>query len=114
MANLNNVAILVSRSCADGADNMGIAKKNSEAEICREVFCNDKSTGYNEFFAARRAGVDTQIRLEILADEYNKEDTVIFEGKRYKIVRAYKIENTGRIELSLTDLPKRGASVGAV
>lgn len=93
-------------------DNMGVAKKTGETY--REVFCNEKSTNYNEFFMAHQAGINTQVRLELYTCEYDREGTVIFNGKRYKVVRAHKSDNGEFIELSLTDLPKRGTSVGAV
>ena len=68
-------------------------------ESGREVFAEIRSVGYNEFYAAKSAGIEPSI-VFVLADymEYGGEKIVGYNSSRYRIVRTYTSGQT--IELT--------------
>lgn len=72
---------------------------DSVQETARDVFAEIRSVGYNEFYAAKNAGIEPSI-VFVLADydEYEGEKVVLFNSKRYRVVRTYT--NGQTIELT--------------
>ena len=68
-------------------------------EVGRDVFAEIRSVGYNEFYAAKSAGIEPSI-VFVLQDymEYDGEKIVLFDSKRYRVVRTYT--NGQTIELT--------------
>jgi hypothetical protein len=68
----------------------------------REVFCQARSIGMREFYAAQTAGLKPDITL-VLADyyDYDNEKIVGYRDKYYDVTRTY-IKGNG-IELVLTE-----------
>ena len=69
------------------------------SETSRDVFAEIRSVGYNEFYAAKSAGIEPSI-VFVLQDymEYNGEKVVLYDSKRYRVVRTYT--NGQTIELT--------------
>ena len=57
------------------------------------VFADLKSVGRNEFYQASTAGYTPKMIFCILLSEYNDEVKVEFEGKEYRVIRSYSIDN---------------------
>lgn len=72
-----------------------------EKLIRREVFCNEKSVGTNEFYQSSKEGNEIKIIFEVKQADYEKEPYIIFENEKYKVKRTYKT-NTEDIELHCT------------
>jgi SPP1 family predicted phage head-tail adaptor len=68
-------------------------------ETRKNVLCNVKSVGRNEFYSAATAGLRPSIVFVIHGYEYEGEQKVEFEGTRYNIIRTYA---TGFEEMELT------------
>ena len=66
-----------------------------------EIFCNEKSVKYNEFYQAQAIGMKPEIVLEIKQADYNKEKFVKYEDEEYTVLRFYKTSSEN-IELTLT------------
>lgn len=63
------------------------------------ILCGVKSIGHNEFYNAAVANFKPTLTFVIHAYEYNREETVEFEGQRYNVIRTY---STSFEELELT------------
>lgn len=57
--------------------------------VGHDVFCSVRSVGMNEFYAASQAGLDVQYVFETNPANYEGEDTLVYEGEEYGIVRTY-------------------------
>jgi len=79
------------------------------AETSRDVFANRASVGYSEFYKSQQAGVTALLKMTVRSDEYNGESYAETGGKRYKVLRTYETKSGEFTELTLTDLPERGA-----
>ncbi|MCX4305408.1 MAG: hypothetical protein OSJ69_06360 [Acetatifactor sp.] len=78
---------------------------NQEAEVKRVIFCNVKTTGYNEYFKSQQTGKVVEKKCDVHKADYEGEDTVELEGKRYYVLKTYEPEgDEDVIELSLTDI----------
>lgn len=64
----------------------------------KEVFCNEKSVGTNEYYKSSQNGNEIKVVFEVKQIDYEKEQYVIYEGETYKVVRTYK-SNSEDIEL---------------
>lgn len=64
----------------------------------REVFCQVNSITRQEFFEAGRNGLNPSLMFSVFADDYNDEDTLIYNGKPYGVYRTYLAKND-RLEL---------------
>ena len=62
-------------------------------------YCTIRSVGYNEFYAAKSAGIEPSIifRMEDYSD-YDGQKIVEWNGTRYRVVRSYT--NSQMIELT--------------
>ncbi len=76
---------------------------NEATEEKRTVFCNVKSTGYNEYFKSQQTGKVVEKKCDVHKVDYAGEDTVELEGKRYYVLKTYELDED-TIELALTDL----------
>lgn len=68
-------------------------------ETGRDVFAEIRSVGFSEFYTAKSAGIEPSI-VFVLADymEYGNEKIVLFNGRRFRVVRTYSDGQT--IELT--------------
>lgn len=57
--------------------------------VGHDVFCRVSSIGKNEFYSAEQAGLDVQYVFKTNPANYEGEDTLIYEGEEYGIVRTY-------------------------
>ena len=69
-----------------------------EKLVTREVFCNEKSVGTNEFYLSNKHGNEIKVILEVKQIDYEKEPYVVYENETYKVMRTYK-KDTENIEL---------------
>lgn len=69
-----------------------------ENEIEREVFANKKSVRASEFYQAMAIGLRPEIMFEIRASEYLDERSLIWENRKYDIIRTYS-KNGEMLEL---------------
>lgn len=77
----------------------------------RDVFAEIRSVGYNEFYAAKAAGIEPSIVFVLTDyDEYQGEKIVLFNDKRYRVVRTYT--NSQTIELTCELATNDRASTG--
>lgn len=69
-----------------------------------EVFVQALSTTRSEFYNAAQAGLRPDLLLRIShAADYAGETEAEYHGKRYAIIRAYRIPNGDAIELTLEE-----------
>lgn len=69
-------------------------------ETRRRVFCRARSIGMQEAYQAMATGLNPEIKIILAHDfEYQDEQELEYEGKRYKIIRTYVTEADG-IELT--------------
>ncbi len=61
-------------------------------EIKTSIYCGLKSIGRNEFYAAAKSGLRPEIVFVIHNYEYSDEREILFEGKRYKVIRTYLLD----------------------
>ena len=57
------------------------------------VLCNARTVSRQEFFDAGKAGLVPQYEIRINAIEYNGEDELEYNGKRYGIYRTYQADD---------------------
>ena len=65
-----------------------------------EIFCNEKSIRYSEFYQAQAVGMKPELILEVMLADYNKEKFIKYQNEEYTVLKTYKI-STERIELTL-------------
>lgn len=78
---------------------------NEPGEVERTVFCNKRSISQSEFYKAQQAGKQVEAKVEVHTVDYEGESLVIFEGKRYSVLKTYEPPDNDTVELTLTDLP---------
>ena len=76
----------------------------SVGEIKRIVFCNKRSISQNEYYKAQQSGKQVEIKVEVHTVDYEGENLVELEGKRYTVLKNYAPEDSDITELTLTDL----------
>lgn len=69
-------------------------------ETRRDVFCNVSSVSASEFFDAGRAGLKPEYRVTMFSPDYDHEEIVELDGRRYGVYRTYLGKNE-TIELYL-------------
>jgi SPP1 family predicted phage head-tail adaptor len=67
-------------------------------ETQRTVYADRKWTRRSEFYEARKQGVELTHAFELWCADYEGEQELLYEGKRYAVERAYS-ENGERIRL---------------
>lgn len=65
-----------------------------------DIFCNEKSVRYSEFYQAQAVGMKPELVLEIKQVDYNKENYVKYDEEVYRVLRTYKTSSEN-IELTL-------------
>ena len=82
----------------------------------RTVFANRKSVGFSEFFKAKMAGYSEEMKFDVFTAEYDDQTIAEYNGKRYKILRAYIDPKTSGeyTELTLSDLSQRGGALDGI
>ena len=63
------------------------------------VYANVKSVRRSEFYAANAASMRPSIVFEINPDEYDNQTITLYNGKVYRVIRAYRA-GMGRVELT--------------
>lgn len=91
----SRVLILVSQKYEPDALGQQIA-----TEIKRQVFCDVSSVSASEWFAAAQEGLKPEYRCTMFAPDYQGEEIVELDGKRYGVYRTYRGKNE-TIELYL-------------
>lgn len=80
--------------------------ENKPQESSRTVFCNMKSVGYSEYLKSQQAGKVVEAKCEVHKADYEGEDTVELDGRRFFVLKTYDIDDD-TIELTLTDLKNK-------
>lgn len=81
-----------------------------KTETSRQVFCRVSSVSQTEFFEAGRNGLNPEWRFSVFAADYQGEETVIYNNKRYGVYRTYRdgdfielyVERKGGVNKSAT------------
>lgn len=94
-----NDVVLLGTLIENGTDEIGDPIK--EVNYSKEVFCEEKSVKYSEFYQAQSQGFKPEIVLVLWIDDYENEKYIKYEDVEYKVFRKYKI-NKEKIELVLT------------
>lgn len=102
MANWVDEITLVSKAEAEKRVNEN-GFENEQQESTRTVFCNMKSVGYSEYFKSQQTGKVVEAKCEVHKADYEGEDTVEINGRRFFVLKTYDIDDD-TIELTLTDL----------
>lgn len=71
------------------------------SETTREIFCEEKSVGQQEYYNAGQYGLTAELVLVTPAVNYEGERIIDYEGKRYGIYRTYRNPKSDDIELYL-------------
>ena len=79
--------------------------KNPTVESKRTVFCNKRSVSQGEYYKAQQAGKKVEAKVEVHTVDYEGENLVEFEGKRYSVLKTYEPDDSDITEITLTDLP---------
>lgn len=61
----------------------------AETVTATEVFADVQSARRSEFYAAKQIGVNLAIVVKLRAADYNDQERLVWNGKRYKVERAY-------------------------
>ena len=83
--NRNNVCNLVSRVFTKN-----IYGVETYQEVKRQVFCAVDSITASEFFEGGANGLKPDLRFTLFFGDYNDEEVVEFEGKKFTVYRTYK------------------------
>lgn len=63
-------------------------------ETKTEVFCEVYSISQNEFFSAGKEGFRPSFRFDVFFDDYDDQQIVEYNGKRYSVYRTYRNNDT--------------------
>lgn len=66
------------------------------SEAKTTILCNEKSVARTEFYTAAAIGLKPEIVFVIHEDEYQEQQIVEYDGKRYDVLRTYVGDKTGR------------------
>lgn len=69
-----------------GADEEGYPR---ETVTTTDVYADVQSVRRSEFYAAKQIGVTLAIAVKLRAADYDGQERLVWNGKRYKIERAY-------------------------
>lgn len=85
---MDNVIKLISTTFAK--DEYGVDRKT---ETERQVFCQVRSVTRAEFFDGGRNGLNPEYQMTMFAADYEGEEIVKYEDKRYSVYRVYRTDN---------------------
>ena len=94
--------VVTLKAVTEGRDADGFPK---EAITETTVFADVSSTKRSEFYAARQAGISLALTVKLRTADYNGQERLSYEGKEYKVERAYKGAATEYIVFNYTELP---------
>lgn len=94
----SNVINLISKTYA--ADSIGQYKPELSA---REVYCDVRSITRAEWYDAGRQGFKPDISFVMFAPDYQGEDLIEWNGRRYSVYRTYIAQNEA-LELYCQDI----------
>lgn len=80
----------------------------TETETRKQVFAEARSVGQKEFYEAQAAGSKPDGKFIIWWDEYDGQQELENDGKRYRIIRTYK--NGDELEITCEGLVNDGGS----
>lgn len=86
--------------CSYSTDNIG--NQITQIDSLKTVYCQIKSIGQQEHYAAAVAGKKIKMQLKMFLEEYGGEELVDVGSVRYEIERTYHTDNMF-IELYLKD-----------
>jgi len=69
-----------------GTDAEGYPTETVEAT---QFFADVQSTKRSEFYKAKQIGIDLAITVKLRAADYDGQERLVWNGKRYKVERAY-------------------------
>ena len=78
--------VVTLKAVTEGRDADGYPKEKITETT---VFADVSSTKRSEFYAARQAGISLALTVKVRAADYNGQERLSFEGKEYKVERAY-------------------------
>lgn len=73
-----------------------------------DVFADVQSTKRSEFYAAKQIGINLAITVKLRAADYDGQERLVWNGKRYKVERAYT-EAREMYELNCSEFKEAGA-----
>lgn len=91
----DTVINLISYTRAQDADGVW---RNS-VETSRQVFATADSVTRYEFYNAGRNGLNPDLRFTVFSGDYEGEEIVEYDGKRYGVYRTYRVPGTDYMEL---------------
>ena len=89
-----------------GTDDDGYEK---ETVTSSERFADVQSTRRSEFYKAKQIGVDLAITVKLRAGDYDGQERLVWNGKRYKVERAYT-EAREMVELNCSEYREAGGN----
>lgn len=78
-----------------------------DVETSKRVYASRKSVRQSEFYQAMASGLKPELMFLISVFDYNNEKTVIYNGDRYSVIRAYVTESD-HMEIVCEGLTNRG------
>lgn len=81
----------------------------SETVTSSECFADVQSTKRSEFYKAKQIGIDLAITVKLRAGDYDGQERLVWNGKRYKVERAYT-EAREMVELNCSEYREAGES----
>lgn len=91
---MDTVIKLISQTRTQGQDGVWTATTTS-----KEVFAQVNSVTRQEFYEAGRNGLNPEYQFTVFHGDYDDEEILEYEGKRYGIYRTYHIPGTDYLEL---------------
>lgn len=96
--------VVTLEAVAHGTDDDGYEK---ETVVKSECFADVQSAKRSEFYKAKQIGVDLAITVKLRADDYDGQERLVWNGKRYKVERAYT-EAREMVELNCSQYREAG------
>lgn len=75
-----------------------------ETKTQKEVFCDVKSAGENEYFKSLNAGYEMALVFIIWKADYSGEKSLEYDSKQYKMQRTFELKDRDMIELHCSTL----------
>lgn len=98
----DNELVLISETITE--DEIG---NQIPTETRKNVLCNVKSVGRNEFYSASTAGLKPSLVFVIHSYEYSDEKKVEYDGTKYNVIRTYST-NFEEVELTCEKVISNG------
>jgi hypothetical protein len=105
---VDEIILIQETEVANRVNKNGFPQKPKEKS--RTVFCNKKSVGYSEYFKSQQIGKVVEGKYEVHKVDYEGENTVEIEGKRFFVLKTYEIDND-IVEITITDIKHKSESM---